>query len=169
MFRRSICLSSTVSLKTDFAHLPRKMTVDFAGLWLARRRRVEADVTSAQEVWKLSGAGSVGGQVLTGLPLIARLAARPDCTVWPFDPPGGNLMLAEVYPSLLAAEVHAATPPEGIKDEVQVRLLARALLRLAQNGGLQALMSDIPDWPGCQEEGWILGAGHEAALKGALR
>ena len=39
---------------------------------------------------------------------------------------------------------------------------------------LAALLHDIPDWPGRQEEGWILGvgvggAGHEAALKAALR
>jgi molybdopterin-guanine dinucleotide biosynthesis protein B len=164
-------------LKTDFPHLPRRMEVDFDALGFSRRRRVEGRVRSAQEAWKLSGAGSVGGQVLTGLPLIARLAGRRGCAVWPFEAPTGNLVLAEVYPSLLAAEVNAElttiTPlPDGkkpIKDREQVRLLARALFRLARNGGLLALLADIPDWSGRQEEGWMLGAGHEPALKAALR
>ena len=147
-------------------HLPETRAVDYAALGLAERRRVEAAVPRAQPVWKLYTTGSVGGQALTGLPLIARLAARPGCSVWPFDAATGDLVLAEVYPSLLADAVGA----EGgaVKDEVQVRLLARALFRLAQTGGLAALLHDIPDWPGRQEEGWILGVGHEATLRGAV-
>ena len=163
-------------LKTDFPHLPRKMHVDLEALNLNRRRRVENGVRSAQEVWKLSGAGSVGGQVLVGLPMIARLARRQGCSVWPFDPATGSLVLAEVYPSLIAAQVEdtMATAKEReikkpIKDEVQVRLLARALFRLSQTGGLAALLQEIPDWPGRRDEGWILGAGHETALRDALR
>lgn len=149
------------------AHLPETRTVDYVAIGLAERRRVESAVPRAQPVWKLYTTGSVGGQALTGLPMIARLAVRPGCAVWPFDRPTGDLVLAEVYPSLLAKAVQA----EGgaIKDQVQVRLLARALFRLAQTGGLAALLDDIPDWPGRQEEGWILGAGHEAALRDALR
>jgi molybdopterin-guanine dinucleotide biosynthesis protein B len=154
---------------TSLPHLPETRAVDYAALGLPERRRVETAVPRAQPVWKLYTTGSVGGQALTGLPVIARLSRRPGCAVWPFDPPTGSLVLAEVYPSLLAAEVAAATPPGGIKDEVQVRLLARALFRLAQTGGLAALLHDIPDWSGRQEEGWILGAGHEAALREALR
>jgi molybdopterin-guanine dinucleotide biosynthesis protein B len=148
-------------------HLPETRAVDYAGLGLPERRRVETVVPRAQPVWKLNTTGAVGGQVLTGLPVIARLAARPGCSVWPFDAPSGSLVLAEVYPSLLAEAVRA----EGgaIPDEVQVRLLARALFRLAQTGGLAALLHDIPDWPGRRDEGWILGAGHEAALRDALR
>lgn len=153
----------------ELAHLPDTKAVDYQALGLAERRRVEAVVPRAQPVWKLYTTGSVGGQALTGLPMIARLGARPGTTVWPFDPPSGALVLAEVYPSLLAAEVAAATPPGGIKDEVQVLLLARALWRLSRSGRLFPLLKDIPDWPGRADEGWILGAGHEGALRAALR
>jgi molybdopterin-guanine dinucleotide biosynthesis protein B len=51
---------------------------------------------------------------------------------------------------------------------MQVRLLARALWRLSRAGRLGPLLNDIPDWPGRAEEGWILGAGHEDALRRAL-
>ena len=135
----------------------------------AERRRVETIVPRAQPVWKLYTTGSVGSQALTGLPLIARLSQRPDTTVWPFAAPDSALVLAEVYPSLLEADVRAATRPGTIKDEVQVRLLARALHHLAQTGHLTHLLADVPDWPGRADEGWILGAGQTEALRGALR
>jgi molybdopterin-guanine dinucleotide biosynthesis protein B len=151
------------------AHLPETKAVDYAALGLAERRRVEAVVPRAQPVWKLYTTGSVGGQVLTGLPVIARLAARPGAAVWPFDLPEGPLVLAEVYPSLIASAVSGATAPGDRKDQVQVRLLARALWRLAQSGALGPLLRDIPDWQGRAEEGWILGAGRADVLAGALR
>ena len=99
-----------------------------------------------------------------GLPLIHRLSRRPGAKVWPFDAPTGPLVLAEVYPSLLARAV--AADPAPIKDEAQVRLLARALWTLSQSGGLAPLFATPPQ---AQEEGWILGAGHAATLEGALR
>jgi molybdopterin-guanine dinucleotide biosynthesis protein B len=150
------------------AHLPQTKAVDYAALGLAERRRVEAVVRRAQPVWKLYTTGSVGGQVLTGLPVIARLAARPGASVWPFDPPTGPLVLAEIYPALIGAAVTAAARPGDVRDEVQVRLLARALWRLAQSGGLGPLLHDVPVWPGRNEEGWILGAGRADVLAGAL-
>ncbi len=135
----------------------------------AERRRVEKVVPRAQPVWKLFTTGSVGSQALTGLPMIARLSQRPGTTVWPFAAPDGPLVLAEVYPSLLDAEVRAAGHPGSIKDELQVRLLARAMHHLAQTGGLDQLLADVPDWPGRADEGWILGAGQTETLRGALR
>lgn len=150
-------------------NLPERRAIDYAALGLAERRRVEAAVPRAQPVWKLYTAGSAGGQALTGLPMIARLADRDGTAVWPFDGSPAPLVLAEVYPSLLAAEVRAGLMPGAIKDEIQVRLLAQALFRLAQTGGLRAMMTGIPDWPGRADEGWILGAGHVAALRQAAR
>jgi molybdopterin-guanine dinucleotide biosynthesis protein B len=150
------------------AHLSQTKAVDYAALGIAERRRVERVVRRAQPVWKLNTAGSVGGQVLTGLPVIARLAARPGAAVWPFEPHDGPLVLAEIYPSLIGTAVSAAAVPGAIKDEVQVRLLSRALWRLAQSGGLGPLLRDVPDWPGRAEEGWILGAGQADVLAGAL-
>ncbi len=149
-------------------HLPETRAVDYAALALAERRRVETIVPRAQSVWKLYTTGSVGGQALTGLPLIARLSQRPHTGVWPFDPPGAALVLAEVYPSLINAAVVAEGGPASIKDEQQVRLLARALWRLSETGQLARLLDDPPDWPGRADEGWILGAGHTETLMQAL-
>lgn len=141
-------------------HLPDCKTVDYAALGLPERRAVERAVPRAQPVWKLFTTGSVGSQALMGLPMIHRLSARPGTAVWPFDPPVAPIVLAEVYPSLLAPLI--ARDP-GIKDAVQVTLLSRALHRLSRDGALGPLLSP-PDITDITEEGWILGAGHEAAL-----
>ena len=145
--------------------LPQRKLVDYGGLGLAERRAVEAEVPRAQPVWKLYTTGSVGSQALTGLPMIARLARRAGCAAWPFDRADAQLVLAEVYPSLLAQDVAACVARGEIKDAAQVRLLAQALWALSARGGLAALL----DVPSQNEEGWILGAGHVAALEGALR
>jgi molybdopterin-guanine dinucleotide biosynthesis adapter protein len=152
----------------DLPALPPRKLVDYASLGLPERRRVERVVPRAQPVWKLYTTGSVGSQALTGLPLIARLARRPDCAVWPFDGRDAALLLAEVYPSLLARDVARAVTAGEIKDAAQVRLLAQALWQLSARGGLAALLDTAPP-DASTEEGWILGAGHAAALEGALR
>lgn len=145
-------------------HLPEKKAVDYAALGLPERRAVERAVPRAQPVWKLYTTGSVGSQALMGLPMIHRLSQREGIAVWPFDPPGTSpTVLAEVYPSLLAPLVSRAA---GIKDAAQVTLLARALWRLSQDGMLDALLA-TPDINDITEEGWILGAGHDAALLAA--
>lgn len=146
-----------------FATLPTTKAVDYDLLELPERRAVEVKVPKAQPVWKLYTTGSVGSQTLMGLPMIHRLAQRDDVTVWPFAAPEGAVVVAEIYPSLLATAV--AKEDDTIKDRAQVRLLARALWRLAQKGRLAALF-DVPEV--AREEGWILGAGHGALLAKAL-
>ncbi len=146
----------------DLPDLPPRRIADPAVLGLTTRRVVEQLVPRAQPVWKLYTTGSVGSQALMGLPAIARLAALPDVSVWPFQPEA-RVVLAEVYPSLLAARV--AREP-GIKDAAQVRLLARALWQLAQDGRLTALLA-APPASARREEGWILGAGHAPLLQEA--
>lgn len=146
----------------DLPDLPARKLVDYAALGLPERRAVERLVPSAQAVWKLYTTGSVGSQALMGLPVIARLARLPGVAVWPFQPPA-RVTLAEVYPSLLAPEVAAEG---GIKDAAQVRLLARALWHLAARDRLAPLL-DVPEI--AREEGWILGAGHQNALREGLR
>ncbi len=157
------------SLHPPLPHLPDRKTIDYPALGLPERRAAETHVSRAQPVWKLFTTGSVGSQALMGLPMIYRLSQRPGVTVWPFDPPAATtlapVVLAEVYPSLLAPLV-AQTP--GIKDAAQVTLLARALLRLSRSGGLTELLTP-PAIPAIAEEGWILGAGHAAALIAAAR
>jgi hypothetical protein len=113
-------------------------------------------------VWQLAGAGAVGAQALTGVPVLWRLrtAFAPAVAVWPFEPPDRPVVLAEVYPSLLAAAVRAEG---GVPDAAQVRLLARALWRLGQRDDLAPLLD-----PGDPEEGAILGAGQADLLRRAL-
>lgn len=145
-------------------HLPERKTVDYPALGLPERRAVEHAIPRAQPVWKLFTTGSVGSQALMGLPMIHRLSQRAGVSVWPFDSaPTAPVLLAEVYPSLLAPLV---LQQEGIKDRAQVLLLARALHTLSGQGRLAPLLSDIPD---SREEGWILGAGHDATLMDAAR
>ena len=148
--------------------LPARKLVDYEALGLPERRQIETRVPRAQPVWKLYTTGSVGSQALTGLPMIARLARRAGCAVWPFDKTDAPLVLAEVYPSLLARDVAQAVADGAIKDAAQVRLLAQALWHLSTMGTLGLLLDAAPATAQA-EEGWILGAGHVAALEGALR
>lgn len=142
-------------------HLPETKAVDYAALGLSERRRVEQQVPRAQPVWKLFTTGSVGSQALMGLPMIHRLSQRAGTAAWPFDPiTRARVVLAEVYPSLLAPLVAQAG---GIKDAAQVTLLARAFWRLSEQGALGPVLAR-PDSDDSDEEGWILGAGHESAL-----
>ena len=137
--------------------------VDFAGIGLSEFRHIETSGLAgrAKSVWQLTGPGAVGSQSLMGLPLIHRLSQRPRTAVWPFDPPHARTVIAEVYPSLLAAKV--AKDPANIKDEAQVRLLALAIWRLSQAGRLAPLL-DLPNPDVAREEGWIVGAGHHNDL-----
>lgn len=145
------------------SHLAETKAVDYPRLGLQERRLIDQTIPKAQPVWKLYTTGSVGGQALMGLPVIHRLSNLPGVAVWPFDAPDAPVVLAEVYPSLLADKVALAG---GIKDEAQVRLLARALWRLSSQGQLAPLFA-TPPAPVTTEEGWVLGAGFQVELAGA--
>ncbi|MFC7705919.1 molybdopterin-binding protein [Plastorhodobacter daqingensis] len=140
------------------------------GHGLPERRLVEEHVPRAQTCWKLYTTGAVGSQALLGIPMLARLRQRfaGHVGVWPFEPASAPVVLAEVYPSLLAGAVAAeqARDPASIRDEVQVRLLARALWQ--QGEGLEALFRPPVQSARLAEEGWILGVGHQQALERAL-
>lgn len=145
-------------------HLPFTKDVDYAALGLSEKRVVESRLRGAKSTFQLMGAGSVGSQALTGLPMIHRLSRHPGTAVWPFDAiEAAPVVLAEVYPSILATAV--ASDPSPVKDEAQVRVLARALWQLSDKGRMAPLW-DVPDV--ALEEGWILGAGHGALLEQAL-
>jgi molybdopterin molybdotransferase len=133
------------------------------------RRAIEERHKGAFTLWQLSGAGAVGSQTLMGLPVLSRLRCRfaPDLAVWPFEPPAAGIVLAEVWPSLLAPAVAAELAANGgIKDARQVELLARALAALSPEALAQVM--DVSAEPHAAEEGWILGSGHEEALLRAL-
>ena len=128
-------------------------------------------------VWQLNGAGSVGGQAITGIAALERLRAHPRLAgrvrIWPFEtgfaPPAcapGAAVFAEIYPSLLPPH-----PDAPVKDAGQVRAMAEALAGLDRAGGLDALfaapegLTDPQRRAAETEEGWILGLGHASALR----
>ena len=145
--------------------LPMRKGVDYAGLGLSERRRVETAMPRAQPVWKLFTAGAAGSQGLMGQPMIHRLAQLPQTAVWPFHATAATVILTEVYPSILARAVAADSGP--IKDEAQVRLLARAFYALSTRNALEPLFATSQDAE-TREEGWILGADHQTAVQAAL-
>lgn len=146
------------------ADLPERKSIDYAAMGLAERRQIETVVPRAQPVWKLFTTGAAGSQGLMGQPMIHRLRMQHGVAVWPFEPASAPVVLAEVYPSLLAQNVSADRGK--IKDETQVRLLSRALFNLSQSGSLASLFA-VPDRLAF-EEGWILGAGFGPQLAAAL-
>ncbi len=144
----------------------RRTGIDYAVLGLAETRLAEAAVPRAKSPWMLFNPGSVGSQSLLGLPMIHRLSHLPGVAVWPFAAPEAPVVLAEVYPSLIAGPVAILANAEGLTaDQAQVRLLSRALYRLARQDRLAPLFAAPPE---ATEEGWILGAGHAALLAEAL-
>lgn len=144
----------------------RRVGIDYDALGLSETRAAEAAVPRAKSPWMLFNPGSVGSQSLLGLPMIHRLSQLAGVAVWPFAPPDAPVVLAEVYPSLLAGPVAILANGEGLTaDQAQVRLLSRALYRLARADRLGPLF-DAP--PEAAEEGWILGAHHAPLLAEAL-
>ncbi len=145
-------------LKRDIKGLPRKKPGGWGDTLPANARRAEAMVPSAQEVWKLSGVGSVGGQALTGIAALEGLRRRTGAKVWPFETLGGagadaGHVLAEVYPSLIAPA------PHEIKDAGQVLAVTQRLAALDASGLLAAHLEAQADMPEAvrQEEALILG------------
>lgn len=146
------------ALRRDIPGLPRtKAGYDNP---FAERRACELCAEGAFSVWQLAGAGSVGSQVLMGLPVLARLRRLGQVAVWPFEPTHeAPVVLAEIWPGLIEPVVKGA--PDDIRDAAQVRLLAQGLRRLAPTrlGDMLAVRA-----PEASEEGWILGLGYEGEL-----
>jgi len=138
---------------------------------LPEQRHADAAVPSAQPVWKLAYAGSVGSQTLMGVPVLHQLrfssAMSAVTRVWPFETgvaapadPRTRIVLAEIYPSLWP--VRSAW--HDIKDAAQVASVAARLHRLDSQGRLGAAFEAPGLGPAArrqveEEEAWILGAG----------
>jgi precorrin-8X/cobalt-precorrin-8 methylmutase len=153
---------NSLSMRRDQVHY--RIEGEAAGLdeWreveeLLRRRR-----TRPQSAWKLLGAGSVGSQALTGIPVLYRLRhdSRLEAIsrVWPFEvkvpelPDGqGAVIHAEIWPSLEATPYQAGF----VRDEAQVISLAQVFRNRDGSGTLNSIFS-VPS-PAAAEEGWILG------------
>ena len=145
-------------------------------------RICDARAEGAKTVWQLAYSGSVGSQMLLGLPALKRLVEDSRiggcAAIWPFQTglrtPDAPAVIAEVYPSLLRDQVRERKREGEILDSAQVRVNAKAFARLDAAGGLAPLFAGAPGLTAEErrviesEEAWILGLGHEKALKGAL-
>jgi hypothetical protein len=127
---------------------------------------IRARTTSS--VWQLAGAGSVGSQVLTGIPRVLQLRTDPRLAmislIWPFETglthdPRPQIVFAEIYPSI----VDPLPEPGVVKDARQVRTIAAHFADLDAAGDLGALFEGGSDLSAAQcctiirEEAWILG------------
>lgn len=138
-------------------------------------RLSDARAKGAKTVWQLAYAGAVGSQVLLGLPMLWAWRETFRAEVWPFDhglsQPKGDVVLVELYLSLLRAEISAKRKVDEVLDAAQVRVNAGALAQLDQSQGLAALftppMTDQEAQIVAREEGWTFGLGFEDDLRAA--
>jgi len=135
---------------------------------LPELRLSEETLKGPSSIWKLYYQGSVGGQALTGLPIVKRLRDKRAAKLWPFetgwrplvqaDVADLDVVFAEIYPTLYAAKPQAGE----IKDQAQVRGACEHFNALDEKGQLAALFGPAKDDPRREtverEEGWILGA-----------
>lgn len=138
------------------------------------RRLADARTQGAKTVWQLAYAGSVGSQVIMGLPALHRLRHDPrlaaSTAIWPLETglalPDARIVIAEIYPSLIEPD-----PSETIRDAGQVKALVHALARADGEDRLANLFRGPPDLSHDErqmierEEAWILGSGQEDALR----
>lgn len=136
---------------------------------LPEHRLAEEALKGPSSIWKLYYQGSVGGQALTGLPVVKRLADKRAAKVWPFETGWRRLapadlaeveaVFAEIYPSMFATK----PAPGEIKDEAQVRGACERFNALDEKGQLSPLFGPAKDDSRREiverEEGWILGVG----------
>lgn len=133
---------------------------------LLEKRLIDTWMVGAQPCWKLIGAGSVGGQVLTGLPVVRALRDDPrwsqHARIWPCEtglglPAAARVVFAEVWPSWWKACAKLGPP----NDKAQVRTVARIFAAADRAGTLAAWFS--PDIGAAdsrqilEEEAWTLG------------
>jgi hypothetical protein len=133
-------------------------------------RLAEQAIKGPSPIWKLYYQGSVGGQALTGLPVLKKLKGKlgDGLKLWPFetgwkslapaDLEGVSVVAAEIYPTLYAGKPGA----NEVKDAVQVRAAAEHFAALDEKGRLGAAFGPKKDQAEhldvvTREEGWILG------------
>jgi precorrin-8X/cobalt-precorrin-8 methylmutase len=133
--------------------------------WRTAEQRLREGGRHPFSVWQLLGAGSVGSQALTGIPVVRRLRHHPllsdRSAVWPFETGLGldhpaDVVFAEVWPSSIPFD-HVAHP---VKDARQVVALAHHLARRQSVGDLRPpVLTEDEEREVTAEEGWVLDLG----------
>jgi precorrin-8X/cobalt-precorrin-8 methylmutase len=131
--------------------------------WPGRRR--------PSSVWQLAGAGCVGGQTLTGIPVVHWLRHHPELRcrslVWPFETGFRTDAVSSTPDVIVHAEVWPSSVPvdpasHRVRDAAQVLALSRHVAHLDDHGLLGAQLAPDLDPATAAiaqaEEGWILGA-----------
>jgi molybdopterin molybdotransferase len=137
----------------------RKADIQFDAV--SEKRQTDRVAKAASSCFQMAFPPTVGGQIMMGLPMLARLRRLKGVRVWPLEAwQDGQVVLAEIWPGIIEPAVKTMIAEQRgsdvIRDREQVRLLANALSRLSAER-LQAEMIDLP--PEAQEEAWILGSG----------
>jgi len=133
---------------------------------LEERRLIDDWMVGAQPCWKLAYTGSVGSQVLTGIPMVRALRDDPRwvdvARVWPFEtglglPDDARIVFAEVWPSWWKVYPKLGPP----NDKAQVRTVARLFAARDRAGELASWfippISDAAVKQVLAEEAWTLG------------
>ena len=114
-------------------------------------------------VWQLLGAGSVGSQTLTLLPVLERLFRRGGVEVWPFTTglvaprvEAGTTVVIEIWPTVFPVDQDALT----VRDAAQVASVARCLRECDDRSELSrwfepVLHDDVREAVEA-EEGWLV-------------
>jgi len=110
---------------------------------LKERRLIDEWMVGAQPCWKLAYTGSVGSQVLTGIPVVSALRDDPrwakQARIWPFETGLGladevRVVFAEVWPSWWKWK--ETQEQDEIPDRAQVRHVARLFAARDSDGAL---------------------------------
>ena len=147
-----------------YAHLPAKCAPSPLRDSM-KLRRAEAAHPPAKSVWQLAYIGAVGSQAMLGIARLERMRRAFDgkIAIWPFETAfaarlDAPIILAEIYPSLLAVEPRPGEP----KDCAQVRALARsfrdldAKRRLVDRLAAPRALDEQGRLAAETEEGWII-------------
>lgn len=140
----------------------------YAAEGLAEKRLIDEHMRGAQPCWKLAYPGSVGSQVLTGIPVVRALRDDPrwrdHARIWPFETglrlrSDARIIFAEIWPSWWKARPELGPP----NDKAQVRTVAAIVAAHDHGGELAALFAGNPNLGDEQrriiesEEAWALG------------
>ncbi len=131
-------------------------------------QRLRAGGLRPASCWQLLGAGSVGGQTLTLLPVLEQLRVRaPErIDIWPFTTGlrapqigRGGVVVAEVWPTMFMTDTPDPATQTLVRDAEQVATTALVLGDADVTGSLrQWFTPDLEEPSGIAgEEGWILG------------